>query len=191
MNTGKKLYFINREEWREWLQKHHLAEKAVWLIYYKKHTQQKTISYSDAVEEAICFGWIDGQVKKIDDDKYMQRYTPRRKKSLWSELNIERAKKMNKLGQMTEWGLKVYREGIKNHEIIPTSKNFTIPSYFKTAVIKNKTAWDNFQNFSPSTQLMYVYWVKTAKTKEIRQKRIKKTIEQLERNRKFGENKNG
>ena len=78
MNTYKKLYFINREEWREWLQKHHLDEKAVWLIYYKKHTRKKTISYSDAVEEAICFGWIDGQVKKIDDDKYMQRYTPRR-----------------------------------------------------------------------------------------------------------------
>jgi uncharacterized protein YdeI (YjbR/CyaY-like superfamily) len=136
MNNPEKLYFKNRDEWRDWLQKHHQSKKEVWLIYYKKHTGQTTISYSDAVEEAICFGWIDGQIKKIDGDKYMQRYTPRTPKSLWSELNIEKAKKMIKIGQMTEFGLKVYSAGLKTDERVPSSKSFSIPSYFKNAIIK-------------------------------------------------------
>ncbi len=187
MNTSEKLSFKNREEWRYWLRNHHQSKKEVWLIYYKKHTGQASISYSDAVEEAICFGWIDGQIKKIDDEKYMQRYTPRTLKSLWSELNIERAKKMIKLGQMTEIGFKVYSEGMKSNERVPSSKNFSIPPYFETAIIKNQLAWNNFQNFAPSAQLAYVYWVNAAKTEETRQKRIKRTIEQLERNKKFGE----
>ncbi|MBI5625609.1 MAG: hypothetical protein HY935_00150, partial [Nitrosomonadales bacterium] len=77
MEEAKTTYAKDRKEWRSWLQKNHKSQKDIWLIYYKKHTGQASISYVDAVEEAICFGWIDGQIKKIDDDKYMQRYTPR------------------------------------------------------------------------------------------------------------------
>jgi uncharacterized protein YdeI (YjbR/CyaY-like superfamily) len=187
MESVKTIYAKNRKEWRYWLQKNHHSQKGIWLVYYKKHTGQTSISYTDAVEEAICFGWIDGQIKKIDDDKYMQRYTPRKPKSLWSEVNIERAKKMINLGYMAEFGLKALHEGMKTNERIPSSKNFSVPPYLKTALIKNKKAWNNFQNFSPSAQLAYVYWVNTAKTEETRQKRIKKTIEQLAMNKKFGE----
>ena len=187
MEEAKTTYAKDRKEWRLWLQKNHKSKEGIWLIYYKKHTGQTSIPYTDAVEEAICFGWIDGRIKKIDDDKYMQRYTPRTPKSLWSELNIERAKKMIKLGNMTELGFKAFSEGMKTKERVPSSKNFSVPPYFKTALIKNKKAWNNFQNFSPSAQLAYVYWVNTAKTEETRQKRIRKTIEQLARNKKFGE----
>lgn len=188
MNTCENLYVKNREEWREWLQNNHRTEKFVWLIYYKKHSSEPSISYSDAVEEALCFGWIDGQIKKIDDDKYMQRYTPRTSKSLWSELNVERAKKMIKLGKMTEKGLEVFSEAMKTNKRVPSSKIFSIPIYLQTALIKNEKAWNNFQNFSPSAQLAYVYWIDTAKTDNTRQKRINITIEQLERNKKLGEN---
>lgn len=157
------------------------------MIYYKKHTGKLSIAYSDAVEEAICFGWIDGQIKKIDQDRYMQRYTPRKSKSLWSVINIERAKKMILQGSMTESGLKIYQDGLKNKERIPSSKNFTVPTDLKVALTENKNAWKHFQNFAPSAKLAYVYWVNTAKTDETRQKRISKTVEQIAQNKKFGE----
>src|SRR5512145_166567 len=104
METSDTTYAKNRKAWRSWLKRNHRSKKGVWLIYYKKHTGQTSISYADAVEEAICFGWIDGQIKKIDDDRYMQRFTPRTAKSLWSVINVERANKMIELGYMTEAG---------------------------------------------------------------------------------------
>ncbi len=187
MEIINKTIAKNRMEWRSWLQKNHKSEKGVWLIYFKKHTSQASISYNDAVEEAICFGWIDGQIKKIDDDKYMQWFTHRKPKSLWSETNVERAKKMIKQGWMREFGLKVFKEGMKNKERIPSSRNFSIPDYLQTALSKNEEALKNFQSFSPSAQLAYVYWVTSAKTEETRHMRIDKTIERLLMRKKFGE----
>jgi uncharacterized protein YdeI (YjbR/CyaY-like superfamily) len=187
MDKIDTIYARNRKEWRTWLQKNHESKKDIWLIYYKKHTGQASVSYTDAVEEAICFGWIDGQIKKIDDDKYMQRFTPRKTNSLWSDINVERAKKMIEQGIMTDSGLNVFEEGTKTKKRVPSSKNFSVPSYLKTALAKNKKAWNNFQSFAPSAQLAYVYWVTSAKTEETREKRIKKTIEQLSMNKKFGE----
>lgn len=105
MKTTKKLYVKSRDEWRSWLQNNHAAEKEIWLIYYKKHTGKPRIPYDDAVEEALCFGWIDSIVKRIDDEKYIQKYTPRKDKSIWSELNKKRTEKMIKQGRMTEAGL--------------------------------------------------------------------------------------
>jgi uncharacterized protein YdeI (YjbR/CyaY-like superfamily) len=127
MEEAQTIYAKDRKEWRSWLQKNHQSKDHIWLIYYKKHTGQTSITYTDAVEEAICFGWIDGQIKKIDDDRYMQRFTPRTSKSRWSELNIDRAEKMIKLGNMTESGLNTFNKGMKNKERVPSSKNFTIP----------------------------------------------------------------
>lgn len=94
MEVTESLYVKNRKEWRAWLENNHQSKKEIWLIYYKKHTGKPSIPYSDAVEEAICFGWIDGQIKSLDEEKYTQRYTPRKPKSAWSEINIERAKRM-------------------------------------------------------------------------------------------------
>ncbi len=187
MEETRRIFAKDRKEWRSWLQKNYKSEEGVWLIYHKKHTGKQSVPYVDAVEEAICFGWIDGRIKKIDYDKYMQRYSPRTSKSLWSEINVERAKKMIEQGSMTEYGLKVFREGTKTKTRVPSSKKFSVPAYFKEALTKNKKAWDNFQNFSPSAKLAYVYWVGTAKTNETRQKRIKGTVEQLAKNKKFGE----
>lgn len=124
------LYVKDRRELRSWLKKNHDSKKEIWLIYYKKNTGKPRIPYNDAVEEAICFGWIDGKVKSIDAEKYAQRYTPRRVNSQWSVLNIERAKKMIKQKKMTKWGLEKYQEGIKNNIIIPNIKTFSIPKTF-------------------------------------------------------------
>lgn len=181
------LAFKSRTSWRSWLQENHQSKDGVWLVYFKRHTGKPTVSYVDAVEEALCFGWIDGQIRSLDDERYRQRFTPRKPSSNWSVINIDRAKKMIKEGKMTDWGRQVYRKGIKANRIIPSSKNFSIPKDIKKELIGNKKAWAYFQNMAPSAQLAFVYWVDTAKTDETRQKRIIKTIEQLAKNKKFGE----
>lgn len=114
--TLEKIQCEDRAAWRSWLRKNN-SQKGVWLIYYKKHTKKPSVSYVEAVEEALCFGWIDGQAKTIDDEKYMQRYTPRRPKSHWSALNVERARNMIKQKRMTKRGLEVFQNGLKNNEI--------------------------------------------------------------------------
>ncbi len=187
MKLGATLYVADRKSWRAWLAKRHKSETEIWLVYYKKHTGKPSIPYNDAVEEAICFGWIDGQVKKIDDERYAQRFSPRKVKSSWSEINIQRAKKMIEQGNMTEWGREIYEEGMKTNRIVPSSRNFSIPADLKTALIKNKKAWGNFQNLSPSAKLAHVYWVTTAKREETRQKRIDKTVELMAQNKKLGD----
>ena len=87
MEITKTYYVATRSEWCKWLQKHHTSATEIWLIYYKKHTGMPRVSYNDAVEEALCFGWIDSLVKRVDADTYAQKFTPRKSKSKWSELN--------------------------------------------------------------------------------------------------------
>ena len=99
MLMGETIYITDRMKWRAWLRKNRKIKKEIWLIYYKKHTGKSRIAYDDAVEEALCYGWIDSTVKRIDNDRFAQKYTPRREKSNWSDLNIERAKKLIKEGK--------------------------------------------------------------------------------------------
>ncbi|MFC1771179.1 YdeI family protein [Candidatus Margulisiibacteriota bacterium] len=183
----KAIYCKDRNEWRLWLQSNCLLEKFVWLIYFKKHTKKPSIHYDDAVEEAICFGWIDGQMKRIDDERYMQRYTLRKTKSCWSEINIKRANRMIDQGLMTKDGLKIYNDGIKNNKIVPSSKTFSVPDDLMVALKKNPKALNNFQKYSPSAKLAFVYWVDTSKKDETRKNRIKNTVELLAQNKKFGD----
>jgi uncharacterized protein YdeI (YjbR/CyaY-like superfamily) len=105
MDISKTLYVTNRDEWRAWLEENHATEPEIWLVYYKKHTSQPTIPYEDAVEEALCFGWIDSTAKRIDDEKYAQRFTPRKDHKNWSEPNKQRVRKLIQAGRMTPAGL--------------------------------------------------------------------------------------
>lgn len=187
MKLEETLYVADRKTWRAWLAKRHKSETEIWLIYYKKRTGKPSIPYADAVEVAICYGWIDGKVKKIDDERYMQRFSPRKIKSSWSELNIERAKKLIEQGDMTEWGLEIYQDGMRTNRIVPSSKNLTVPSDLSVVLKKNRKAWGNFQNLPPSAKLAYVYWVSAAKREETRQKRINKTVELMEQNKRLGD----
>lgn len=101
----EELYVSNRNDWRAWLKENHDAKKEVWLIYYKKHTGKPSISYDDSVEEALCFGWVDSMIRKLDAEKFARKFTPRRDKSTWSEANRKRVEKMIREGKMTEVGL--------------------------------------------------------------------------------------
>lgn len=104
-NITKTLYVKNRNEWRKWLEKHHNKEPEIWLIYYRKATGKPSIPYNDAVEEALCFGWIDSLEKGIDEERFAQRFTPRKTNSPWSQTNKERVQRLIKLGKMTSAGL--------------------------------------------------------------------------------------
>lgn len=105
MEIGETLYVTTRQEFRQWLRKHHAAKKEIWLVQYKKATHKPSINYVEAVEEAICFGWIDGFEKSMDAERYVTRFTPRRPKSNWTETNRERARQMIASGKMTKSGL--------------------------------------------------------------------------------------
>ncbi len=188
MRITETLYITNRDDWRAWLKKNQEAKKEIWLIYYKKHTGKRRIPYDDAVEEALCFGWIDSTVQRIDDERYAQKFTPRRKKSRWSELNIRRAKKMIRAGKMTGAGSARFNEMKNNEKELrdKRSKKLVIPLAFKRALAKNKKALGNFENFAAGYRRMYIEWIAAAKKDETREKRIKQVIEWAARNRKPG-----
>jgi uncharacterized protein YdeI (YjbR/CyaY-like superfamily) len=114
--TGQPLHVTGAEEWRAWLESNHAVEKEVWLTIYKKHTAKPSITIEEATEEALCFGWIDSMMKRIDDEKYVQRYTPRKKGSIWSEKNKKWVAELIEQGRMTEAGLAKIEEAKQNGE---------------------------------------------------------------------------
>ena len=180
MEIGKTLYVTNRKDWRQWLAKHYETEKEIWLINYKKHTNKPTIPYDDAVEEALCFGWIDSTVKRIDEEQYAQRYTPRNLKSVWSPYNINRVQKMIKEGKMKDSGLSKYAYGMKHNQSAPTTKEeIVIPEDFKKALDHEPIADEHFNTLAKFHKIMYIYWINSAKKEPTRKRRIKKTIELL------------
>jgi len=189
MKISDELYVTNRSDWHEWLRKSHDTKKEVWLIFYKKHTGNPSIPYDDAVEEALCFGWIDSIIKKIDDEKFARKFTLRKSRSKWSELNKKRARKMIKEGKMTEAGLAKIREAKKTGEWLktaPAKKDLIIPKYMKEALARNKKALDNFNNLARSYKRHYIGWVTSAKREETRERRLAETIRLLEQNEKLG-----
>jgi uncharacterized protein YdeI (YjbR/CyaY-like superfamily) len=180
-----ELYFKTREEWRDWLMKNHTTSEGVWLIYYKKPSGKPRIAYNDAVEEALCFGWIDGKIKRINNEYYIQRFTPRRRRSRWSKLNVERIDKLQKEGKMMPSGLEAFQEALDNPGLIYDNRiieEFTMPSDLQKALDKNETALENFSNFSLYGRRLYVSWLNSAKRDETRMRRIKKIVQLSEKN---------
>ena len=184
-----ELHASSREEWRSWLKKHHAKAKEVWLVYYKKHTGKSSINYTDSVEEALCFGWIDGIKKRIDEEKYAHRFTPRKRKSKWSPLNIMLAKKMIKEGQMTQMGLASFNQKIRYDDDIlkaRTAKEIILTPEIEEALKENKKTWEYFNNLAPSHKKQYVAWLISAKRPETRERRLEEAIKLLAKNRKLG-----
>ena len=186
MEISEQFYAKTRADWREWLGENYQIKNEIWLIFHKKHTKVQCVSYDDAVEEAICFGWIDSLVKRIDDEKYAQKFTPRKKTSKWSLLNIKRAKKMIVEGKMTDAGLAHYKQMEKGiQKIVPQKiyeKELVIPEDLKEALSKNEKAQQNFNNFAFSYKRNYVGWIINAKKEETRLRRIKQAVELIEQN---------
>jgi uncharacterized protein YdeI (YjbR/CyaY-like superfamily) len=185
METRKTLYVATREEWRAWLAKHGQSETEVWLIYYKKDSSGPRIPYDDAVEEALCFGWVDSIVKTIDDEKFAQKFTPRRDWSRWSDINKRRLRKLIREGRMTEAGRAQVDPAILSEE--PPAKqgkgDADIPRFVQQALKANATAWENFQNLAPSLRKAYLRWITEPKKEETRERRLRETVSRLERSK--------
>lgn len=185
----KTLYVTNREDWGKWLENNHNQQTEIWLIYYKKHTKKLTISYNDAVEEALCFGWIDSTAKSIDDEKYRQRFTPRKDINNWSALNISRVKKLIKEGKMTEIGMSKI-SNILNEESTERLSNqkqqLELSIDLLEQIKADKEAWDYFNKLAPSHKRNYVNWIMSAKREVTRNNRVKQAVELLAKNKQLG-----
>ena len=185
MEIRKKLYVTSREEWRAWLAKHYQSETEVWLIYYKKHTGQPRISYDHAVEEALCFGWVDSIVKKIDDEKFAQKFTPRRDHTKWSALNKRRLRKLIREGRMTEAGLAKVDLVILGEETqaIQSKGDLDIPRFVKQGLMANAKAWENFRSLAPSRRRAYIRMIMDTKKEETRERRLREAVSLLEQSK--------
>ena len=179
MKITQTLYVSNRKAWRAWLKQHYKTEKEIWLVYYRKQTGEPRISYNDAVEEALCFGWIDSTVKTIDEDRYAQRFSLRNPKSPYSQANKERLRGLVKEGKVAD-------------EVLATLGNladeqFEIPPDILNAIKANKKAWKNFRAFSPPYIRIRIAFVDAARNRPQEfTKRLGYFIEMTEKNRQFG-----
>ena len=182
----KSFYAKDRNAWRKWLEKNHAKSPGVWLIYYKKSSGNRRLEYSDAVEEALCFGWIDSTSRPIDDEKYMQRFTPRKPKSGWSALNKRRVQKMIEHNLMTKAGLEKIDEAKKNGawKHLDHIEALKLPDDFEKALSKNKKAKINFENFPQFTRKQFLYRINSAKRPETRKERIKLLVKMAAANKK-------
>jgi uncharacterized protein YdeI (YjbR/CyaY-like superfamily) len=190
MEIGKTLHAENRDDWRLWLSQNHASSGEIWLFFYKKDSKKKGISYDEAVEEALCFGWIDSTVKKFDTDSRVQRFTPRRIKSELSESNKERIKRMIKSGNMTEAGL----TSIKNHlQYIDgvTGKTkirkFILPADIIESLKKDKEVWQNFEKFPEHYKRIRVSFIDGARKRpEVFKKRLEYFMKMTRKNKRYG-----
>jgi uncharacterized protein YdeI (YjbR/CyaY-like superfamily) len=168
--------------WRSWLAKHYRKEKEIWLVYMKKNSNKPRIPYNDAVEEALCYGWIDSTLKPIDKEKYAQRFSPRRQGSKLSDMNRERIRRLIRQKKMTPAGIAAV-----NHVPNLTSKNLIIAPDILRALKKDENTWNNFQKFPASYKRIRIGWIEMARIREeVFNQRLRYFIKMTSQNKRFG-----
>ena len=175
---------LSRCEWRAWLEENHDKSDGIWFVYYKKAAGKPRVTYDEAVEEALCFGWIDSVPRKMDDERSKLLFTPRKPKSVWSKPNKERVRKLIESGAMTEIGLKKIEAAKKDGSwnALDRSDSLTIEKDLVEAFEVNAAAKQNFENFTDSVKRVILSWIYSAKTEATREKRIEKTISMARKN---------
>ena len=166
----------SRPQWRAWLEKHHASSPGVWFVFYKAHTGVKCIPYEDAVREALCFGWIDSLVRRLDDDRYVLKVTPRQPTSKWSDVNRKRWSELEAAGRLTSAGLAA---APTDNSYAPRPVIPELPGYIATALKTNARAWQAFRALAPRRRRDFVVWIHTAKRPETRERRIRESIRLL------------
>jgi uncharacterized protein YdeI (YjbR/CyaY-like superfamily) len=188
----KKLHPKTRSQWRQWLQKNNTTSIGVWFTYYKKETGKPRVSYDEAVEEALCFGWIDSLPRKLDDERSMLKFTPRKQKSVWSQLNKSRIEKLIEQKLMMPAGIASIELAKKNGswETLTASDtaaaNNQLPADLEKLFTKNRKAKENFTGFSFSIRKQFLSWLDSAKRPETRKARLKQTVLMATANKKPG-----
>ena len=180
----KAFYAESRKDWRNWLNEKHLIEKSVWLIMYHKDSKNSSVSYEDAVKEALCFGWIDSKPNKRDNESYYMFFSQRKPKSNWSKSNRERAAKLIEQGLMTMAGQKMIDLAIKTGTwtALENVQNSNIPDDLQATFDTNPKALNNFKAFPPSSKRIILEWILNAKKPETRKQRINQTAELASKN---------
>ena len=183
-NEIETFYPKSRQEWREWLQVNHATKQSIWLIYYKKRSNLPTVLYNDAVDEALCFGWIDSKAKPIDEDKYMQFFTKRKPKSIWSKINKEKIERLTKEGLMTKAGFEIMEIAKQNGSwtILDEAEALVIPNDLDQEFQKKPNAKAYFFGLSRSDKRNILQWLVLAKRQETRDKRIEEVVTLAEQN---------
>lgn len=178
MEDKEHHYFKNSQEWRAWLHENHQSSKGVYLIFYKVSSEFESMRWEEAVQVAICYGWIDSTVKKIDEERRRQMFTPRKDKSVWSKLNKTYIEKLLAENLLHESGLQKIATAKKNGswESLDGVENLEMPNDLELAFDQNKTALNNYNAFSPSYRKSYLYWLNQAKREETRKVRITEII---------------
>jgi uncharacterized protein YdeI (YjbR/CyaY-like superfamily) len=172
-----------RGRWRQWLAKHHASSDGIWLVRHKQHTAVDSMSYEELACEALCFGWIDSLVKRLDNDRYAIKVTPRKPTSKWSDINRRRWNRLKVEGMLAPAGLAAAPTANRYAAHPPIPK---LPAYMARAVRTNAKAWRFFQELAPTYRRNFVLWIHTAKRPETREKRIRESIALLAAGRKLG-----
>lgn len=170
----EQVYVVDRAAWRRWLAEHHANSPGIWLVFDKKASRPDRLAYGDAVEEALCHGWIDGLVRRVDDAQYVQLFTPRKPKSTWSRLNKDRVTRLIAEGLMAEAGLAAIDRAKANGmwASLDAVETLVVPDDLATALRRTKGAAAGFDSFSRSNRKVYLYWINQAVRPETRAKRI-------------------
>ena len=173
----------SREAWRAWLEKHHASSTGVWLVYAKKHSGLPSLTYNDAVEEALCFGWIDNKINPIDDDFYMQMFTPRKPKSAWSRLNKDRIERLLAGGLMTAAGLAVVKAAKASGawDANEPAEKLIVPPDLERAIKANPEARRNWASYTDSRRKGVLFRLAGAKRPETRAKYLQQIVENMAR----------
>jgi uncharacterized protein YdeI (YjbR/CyaY-like superfamily) len=174
----KPEFFQTAGDFRSWLEKNHATATELWVGFYKKDSGKPSITWPESVDQALCFGWIDGIRKRVDEISYQIRFTPRRPGSIWSAINIKRAKELLEQRQMRPTGLKAFAARIENKSGIYSyeQRSTELSQPYARLLKKNKAAWNFFQAQSPSYRKMIGWWIISAKKEETRMARLAKLI---------------
>jgi uncharacterized protein YdeI (YjbR/CyaY-like superfamily) len=179
----KTLEIRDRKPWRAWLERHHASSPGVWLVFHKRHTGLKSMAYEDAVREAICFGWVDSLIKRLDGDRYALKFTPRQPTSKWSAINRQRWRELEKEGLLTSAGLAMPPT---DNTYGPRPEIPELPAYITKALKAEPKAWAFFRQLAPGHRRNFVVWIHMAKRPETREKRIRESIALLAAGKKLG-----
>lgn len=182
------LVFKTAKQWQEWLDKHHGDQPRIWLQFFKKDSGIRGLTYAEALDEALCYGWIDGLVKGYDEKSWIQSFTPRRKRSVWSKRNIDHITRLTKLGKMKPAGLKEVEAAKADgrwDQAYDSQANMVVPDDFLKELAKNKTAKEFFNSLNKTNVYAICYQLQTAKKPETRERRIEKFIAMLGRQEKL------
>jgi uncharacterized protein YdeI (YjbR/CyaY-like superfamily) len=184
----KTLRFKSSADFRRWLEKNHACEDGLWLRFFKKASGEKTVTHAEAIDQALCFGWIDGQSKSFDERSWLQKFTPRRSKSGWSKLNTQHVGRLIEIGAMTSAGTKAVEAAKADgrwQAAYASPKNAVPPEDFLKALAKNKKAKAFFETLNRANVYSIVYRLQTAKKPETREKRMKAILEMMRQGEKF------